>query len=57
MAFTVDRGRFDAVLAELVENVKEHFASNGASLEVITHVEKVVSNKYIHPSNHLRLSI
>ncbi|RAK91857.1 farnesyl-pyrophosphate synthetase [Aspergillus costaricaensis CBS 115574] len=40
MAFTVDRSKFDAVLAELVENVKEHFASKGASHEVITHVEK-----------------
>lgn len=41
MAFTVDRSKFDAVLAELVENVKEHFASKGASHEVITYVEKV----------------
>ncbi|OJZ86888.1 hypothetical protein ASPFODRAFT_188646 [Aspergillus luchuensis CBS 106.47] len=40
MAFTVDRSKFDAVLAELVENVKEHFASKGASHEVITYVEK-----------------
>lgn len=41
MAFTVDRSKFDPVLAELVENVKEHFGSNGASGEVINHVAKV----------------
>ncbi|PYH32168.1 FPP/GGPP synthase family protein [Aspergillus neoniger CBS 115656] len=40
MAFTVDRNKFDPVLTELVENAKEHFGSNGASGEVINHVEK-----------------
>ncbi|GKZ22075.1 hypothetical protein AbraIFM66951_008814 [Aspergillus brasiliensis] len=42
MAFTVDRTKFDTVLAELVEHVTDHFASNGAPREVINHVEKCI---------------
>ncbi|GKZ82061.1 hypothetical protein AnigIFM56816_006591 [Aspergillus niger] len=40
MGFTVDRSKFDGVLAELVADVLEHFASNGAPQKVKNYVEK-----------------
>ncbi|KAI2826255.1 hypothetical protein CBS12448_3699 [Aspergillus niger] len=40
MGFTVDRSKFDGVLTELVADVLEHFASNGAPQEVMNYVEK-----------------
>ncbi|GKZ55852.1 hypothetical protein AnigIFM49718_001018 [Aspergillus niger] len=40
MTFMVDRRKFDGVLARLVADITEHFASNGAPQEVKNYVEK-----------------